>query len=193
MYCTCVVWFRSVFTVKRIFVFVPANAHPLPELWCKRRGLRKREVFYLTPWRTLKGGISTRTRWKHLCNLRQPTLRIARSLDKLPVSKSRCIAELGVLDLFLFKGARYLTFEGRRSSCMKDFAVASPCFPTWKLHWQVVFFSRKAALWLCFGISSSSEFFCFEIKSILHFLVASFLWNNYNCALAYDCASTSRQ
>ena len=73
MYCTCVVWFRSVFTVKRFFVFVPANAHPLPELWFERHGLRKREVFYLTPWRTLKGGISTRTRWKHLCNLRQPT------------------------------------------------------------------------------------------------------------------------
>lgn len=114
MYCTCVVWFRSVFTVKRIFVFVPANAHPLPELWCKRRGLRKREVFYLTPWRTLKGGISTRTRWKHLCNLRQPTLRIARSLDKLPVSKSRCIAEFrGFGSIFVLRGE---VFDFRRTA-----------------------------------------------------------------------------
>lgn len=145
MYCTCVVWFHSVFTVKRFFVFVPANAHPLPELWCKRRGLRKREVFYSTRWRTLKGGISTRTRRKHLQS------QAAHAQDSAISGQTSCVeipvyARVQGFWIYLcIEGRGIWLFEGRRGGCMKDFVVARPCFPTW-LTRQVVFFSRKAAL-----------------------------------------------
>ena len=112
-------------------------------------------MFYSTPWRTLKGGISTRTRWKHLCNLRQPTLlwnnsNCALANDCASTSRQQicnncwslrlsvCMCEALCVDLFKHESNQFYWYEDERSSGIGGIgqvAVPSkfPNYPFWEL------------------------------------------------------------